>query len=129
MKGHFAVVKLLVKADPSALDVCDTTGSTALHCAARFGHAAIVAYLAQRGASLNIPMWASGATALHLAALQNHIDVVQVLCECGASILVRDAEGRTPLDTARAEEHNAIASYLWKRGNGEVTPALTCLPQ
>ena len=45
-----------------------------------------------------------GTTALHMAASWAHLDAVQFLVARGADPDLRDNDGRTPLDTARAAQ-------------------------
>src|SRR5262249_10550026 len=53
-----------------------------------------------------------GKTALHYAATAGHLRVITLLLEHGANTRLRDAEGDTPLDLARANGKSAAVALL-----------------
>lgn len=118
------------------------SGYTPLHYASRSGHTDVAALLLQFGARpplLLIPPYkrlfdghplifippppgagadpnrqtkAGGATPLHRAAFMGHVDVVQLCLRAGADPSIRDADGKTSLDKAVQQGHEAVAEAL-----------------
>jgi len=102
-------------------DKCDvhqvepTSGRTALHKAAFWGHNAMVEYLVKE---LKLDPNAQdnyGDTPLHEAAKFGHDTVVRHLIMGGANKLVKNKEGKTPIDLAR-EYNKVIALQLLTTG-------------
>ena len=54
-------------------------------------------------------------TPLHLAAAEGHLAVVQYLSDHGVLLTPRDRWGNTPLDEARANNHEQIVRFLEER--------------
>ena len=79
-----------------------TTGMTALHWAASYGHAAVVDILLRVVADVEARD-AYGCTPLHWAAQYGHAAVVERLIRAGADIEARDAQGRSPRDMTSPE--------------------------
>jgi len=79
--GSLQRVKALVEADSTLVDVRDSDGSTALHCAVWKGHQAVCEYLLSIGADVNAQNnnghW--GTTPLHAAAHANQALIAQML--------------------------------------------------
>ena len=84
-------------------------GYTALHAAAdvagardgvNLGQLEIVYVLLQAGCRLNIQARSNGETALHRAAAAGRFRIVELLVNYGAKMLVKDREGRIPLQLA-----------------------------
>ncbi len=78
------------------VDAMDTTGLTALHCAAYTGHSVVIDALLAAGASVNMRA-RDGSTPLHMAAARCNPDAVRALVSNGGSVVAKDARGATPL--------------------------------
>jgi ankyrin repeat protein len=97
-------------------------GRSALCEAAGEGRADVVAHLLDRGAAIDeIPensdilevQRAQGLkNALGVAALEGSLEVVKLLLERGADVKVKDSKGRSALQLAEAEKHEAVAEIL-----------------
>jgi len=105
------VVKLAPKADVN--DVEPTSGRTALHKAAFFGHSKTVQFLISKGAKINVQDY-DGDTPLHDAVKHDNVGVVDILVNAGADGSIKNKEGRTPLEVALHHGHKKIESILQK---------------
>jgi ankyrin repeat protein len=116
--GDLKKVKALVEADSNLINVRDSDGSTALHCAVWKGHQAVVAYLLSAGADVNAHNnnghW--GTTPLHAAAHANQAAIAQMLIEHGADATARDLDGKTPLYHTTFHKAKAAAKVLQNNG-------------
>lgn len=118
--GCTDAVKALIhhQADVNATlnDAGNYTGMTPLHYAAENGHIEAVIALIANGAKVNAAQVDAGActgtTPLHGAAEQGYLNVVQTLVESGADTMVKDAEGKTPLDLAADSGKQKIVDFL-----------------
>ncbi|KOB72280.1 Acyl-CoA binding protein [Operophtera brumata] len=100
-------VKQLLKKNPELHNERDEDGLTALHWASdRDSTEALKAAL--DGGCLVNAVDSSGQTALHYAATCGHIESIKILILAGAS-LIKDEDGKTPLDLA---ENNEIRKIL-----------------
>ncbi len=106
--GQFDIVKLLVE---NGADINFQNESAALFGAASQGSRHIVEYLIQKGAEINYQN-SKGQTALMQAAYWGWLDNVKVLIKYKADASVRDKEGHTALDLAKASKHIDVADYL-----------------
>jgi ankyrin repeat protein len=101
--GLDPVLKWLLEKDQRAvgfkIDKRDTTGSTALHWAARNGHVGTVRTLIDRGAVVDVTDNA-GRTPLAGAATNGHGMIIEVLLARGATIDSRTNSGATPIHLA-----------------------------
>jgi len=94
--------KLVGKADVNQVEA--TSGRTALHKAAFWGHVEMVTYLVQE-LKLNVNAQDNyGDTPLHDASKFGHADVVKVLVEGGADVTLKNKKGQDAI--ALAVEHN-----------------------
>ncbi|MCG8340444.1 MAG: ankyrin repeat domain-containing protein, partial [Cytophagales bacterium] len=66
-KGDFKEVKRLIEQEEADVNVSDSKGKSALHCAAERGHKELAAYLTEQGAAVDTAD-NDGNTPLHLAA-------------------------------------------------------------
>lgn len=95
-----------------AIESLGASGQTALLRAAEQGHKNVLEILQAQGANLKATD-IKGRTALHLAAEDNHLDAVKWLSIQAPSLVQeRDTEGRTAMDVAQANEHQAIVDCL-----------------
>jgi len=116
MHGSLPVVKeLAAKADVHQLEL--SSGRSALHKAAFWGHIETVLFLA-RDLKLNVNQQDyNGDTAAHDAARFGHINVVRALVENGANVGVRNKAGLTVADVAAQYEKPDIVGYLKGHSN------------
>lgn len=91
-------------------------GCSALQMAAGDGITEAISYLLDCGAPINeIPNSSSNykfATALCEAALQGHLDAVKLLLENGADVNGLDRNGKTALELAEMNKHDACIDIL-----------------
>ena len=117
-KGDVVTLKTLFAEDRKLIEVKDSDGSTALHCATWKGHEAVVQWLLSVGADIGAhnenDHW--GTTALHAAAHANQARIAQLLIDAGADVNAKDREGRTPLFHTSFHKANATAKVLLNHG-------------
>ena len=85
---------------------------TPLMLAAGNGHSEVVRPLAEAGPDVDDIEITRGWTALIWAAKCGHVETVRTLLDLGADATIRDAQGRSAFDWARANRHPAIARLL-----------------
>eukprot|EP01043_Picozoa_sp_COSAG02_P032340 COSAG02_NODE_2156_length_9643_cov_55.052761_9_plen_440_part_00 len=91
-----------------------SSGRTALHKAAWWGHVPVACYLLHTcGLKPNVLDF-NGDTALHDAARFGHVELSQVLLSSGADINIVNKEGQTPYQTAVEYEKPEVAELLAK---------------
>jgi len=90
-----------------------SSGRTALHKAAFWGHADTISFLISQKANLDITDF-NGDTALHDACRFGHLPVVQLLLKAGAKSDITNKEGQTPLAIATLYRKTAIVDELSK---------------
>jgi FOG: Ankyrin repeat len=88
-----------------------------LHSAAAARSVPIARLLLEHGAPVNARQGGSGFgfTPLMEAAFNGQVDMVQILLDHGADPQLRDEEGRTAADHARARGHASLAESLGSR--------------
>jgi hypothetical protein len=115
MHGSLGPARELVrsgKADPNQLEA--TSGRSALHKAAFWGHTAMTKYLATEAkVNLNVQD-VYGDTALHDGAKFGHEAVVKALVDAGANTTLKNKAGKTPLDLAKEHNKPKVVSVLEK---------------
>ena len=86
--------------------------STALMCAAIYGHEDIVVMLLAAGADVNV--WNNGGnTALMFAAQNGHENIVRILLDVlGIDVNKQNEQKKTALDMARYKNYSAIIKHL-----------------
>ena len=85
---------------------------TPLRHAAMENRTDVTLLLLHRGADVNKRSGLTQSTALHMAAQYNNTDVIEVLLKHGASTNIKDDEGRTPINLARAKNNEAAVRLL-----------------
>ena len=85
---------------------------TALRCAAMRNRTDVTILLLDRGADVNKRGGWDQSTALHMAAWYNSTDVIELLLKHGASTNIKDRDGSTPIDIARAKNNEAAVRLL-----------------
>jgi hypothetical protein len=107
-REDMAIVRALVE---RGADVNQGSPS-ALWMAVAGRYAAIVRHLLESGADVHAASPETGHAPLHVAAMRGWADLVGLLLEHGADPGQRDKAGRTPLDWARLNHHEAAARPL-----------------
>lgn len=104
---------MLLKADHSLLEMVDPEGRTALHWSTKHPNLRCLEVLI-KGTRKNIldHVDAEHATALHWSVLCQHEEHAVKLLRAGASVRVADAEGRTPLHYAVANDSQRLLKHL-----------------
>jgi len=83
-----------------------------IHAAAMQGHAEVVRHLLTAGAAPNVQTNPQGYAPLHSSAWAGHVETVHVLVAAGADRTLRNYRGETPAETARRQNHHALAAQL-----------------
>jgi uncharacterized protein len=113
--GHEPVVRQLLE-HRAKVDVASSNGMRVmpLHSAAAARSVAIARLLIEHGAPVNARQGGGshGFTPLMEAAFNGQADMVETLLRHGADPGLRDEEGRTAADHARARGHGAVAERL-----------------
>ena len=94
--GFEGLARMLLRSEPSLVEMADHTHSTALHVAAFSGHMGVVSILIDAQASV-IAVDHGGNTPLHRALLEGKLPVAQVLVAHGADVNALGQESSTPL--------------------------------
>ena len=108
--GHETTAKLLLECG-AAVNHARDSGATPLYVACSNGHAATVRLLLERGAAVNEAK-IGGWTPLLTASSNGHVEAVRKLLHAGAKKDVRDADGSSALDMARAKKHEKVCALL-----------------
>src|SRR5690606_805799 len=109
---HGSVGKM--KAIASEVDVHEleqSSGRSALHKAAYWGHIKAVRYLLERGLDVNVQDHC-GDTALHDATRFGHVEVAAALIDAGTNLSLTNSDDQTPLDLAAEYGKGEIAERL-----------------
>ncbi|XP_065072837.1 eye-specific diacylglycerol kinase isoform X2 [Ochlerotatus camptorhynchus] len=111
--GDLVMLKDLHLQGYSLLSI-DSSGQTALHYAARYGHKDIVRYLISYAPNSIVNMIdnETGQTALHKAASSKRRSICYMLVAAGASLIIQDNNGRTARLLALEAEDRELAAYL-----------------
>ncbi len=81
----------------------DKNGLTMLHHLGMTYRTNPARYLITHGATVNEPNQ-NGVTPLHLAALSGQIEMIELFAQSGGNFLVKDKDGKTPLDYAKHKQ-------------------------
>ena len=91
---------------------------TPIHVAAMQNHLYAVQLLAENGAEIDKTSEGAGfQTALHIAAQCAYIEIVCCLIKYGADVMLKNGEGKVPLESARTEETRRIIREEQDRRN------------
>ncbi|MES9843850.1 MAG: ankyrin repeat domain-containing protein [Candidatus Sedimenticola sp. 6PFRAG5] len=111
LNGHTPAVKQLLDAG-AGTELGDKGGYTALMLAASNNHGETVQLLLEYGASPDRQENTRGWSALIWAAKQGHLETVYALLAAGADRQLRDSDGKTALDWAKAGLHAEVIDSL-----------------
>lgn len=113
--GHERAVQFLLE-HGARVDTASSNGMHVmpLHSAAAARSVPIARLLLEHGAPVNARQGGgdSGFTPLMEAAFNGQVDMVEILVDHGADRHLRDEEGRTAADHARARGHDSLAERL-----------------
>jgi ankyrin repeat protein len=110
--GHADIVARLLAAGADVTAVDPSMRATALHAAAYAGRTDAARLLIEGGVDIDRQGPVNGYTALHDAIWQNNIDTAKVIIEGGADLRLKNHEGQTPLDFARAKHRKEIVAMI-----------------
>ncbi len=110
--GHasLAAYLLAVGADPLARSV-NALENLPIHAAAAGRHAGIIALLLAAGTPVDTTQH-GGYTALHAAANAGDLASLEVLLTSGADVNIKAGNGKSALDLAEANHHDAVIARL-----------------
>jgi serine/threonine-protein phosphatase 6 regulatory ankyrin repeat subunit B len=116
--GRVEAARLLLDAgaDPTRTN---SDGATPLMAAAASGHPEVLRLLLERGAPVDAvhpgKAWLdaiSGWTAFHNACCNNHPECAEALARAGCDVRLKDSKGKTGLEVAEAQGHDAVVTRL-----------------
>lgn len=113
--GHTEITRLLLEAGADVRAVDPGMKATALHAAAYAGRTEPARLLIQYGIAIDAQGPYNGYSALHDAIWQNNVETARVIIEAGADLALRNHEGQTPLEMARARGRSEIAALIERR--------------
>jgi hypothetical protein len=111
--GDHEALAVLLAAPGCEVNAKDEEGRTALHFACGYGEIACAEALLAAKANADATDKNSN-TALHYAAGYGRRDVVQLLVDAGASVVLKNADGKSPIDVARLNNQAEVLQALEK---------------
>jgi len=111
--GNATLVRNILATNPDK-NIRDDFGDTALHLAMFQSNLNVVKLLLDYGFDPNAKIEHNGYTPLHNAVAANNVAAARLLLQYGANKNIRDCDGLTPLDKARKEGKQELASLLYK---------------
>lgn len=109
--GREKVIDLLAK-NGGDVNAVNQAGRTPLYSAVQANHLQAVQALIKHKANPNAKIGQSRETVLHLACSSGRFQIAEALLEGGADPKVRDADGKTPGDYAKAKGDKALVKLL-----------------
>jgi ankyrin repeat protein len=116
--GHAGIVRRLLDAGADLTAVDPGMRATALHAAAYAGRTEAARILIERGIDIDKQGPVNGYTALHDAIWQNNVDTAEAIIEGGANLGVKNHDGQTPLDFAKAKKRKEIVTMIERAARG-----------
>jgi hypothetical protein len=111
--GDHEALAILLAAPACDVNAKDDEGRTALHFACGYGEIACAEALLSAKADADA-MDKNSNTALHYAAGYGRREVVQLLVDAGASVVLKNADGKSPIDVARLNNQAEVLQALEK---------------
>lgn len=111
--GDHESLAVLLKQPGVAVNAADGEGRTALHFACGYGELQCVEALLDARAEVDA-VDKNANTALHYAAGYGKVEVVRLLVDAGASVVLKNADGKSPLDVARLNSQEDVLACLEK---------------
>lgn len=119
--GHTHVVRVLLEAKETNLNLKDAEGWTPLMWAINYRHSGVVKLLLEHKADVDIRDRA-GMTPLHFATRYGQFEVARVILQTGrADVNIQDLTGLTPLHQVARWKQNDIAQLILRTGVADVT--------
>ncbi|KAI0198853.1 Glycerophosphoryl diester phosphodiesterase family-domain-containing protein [Astrocystis sublimbata] len=113
--NFYGIVGMLVEAGVD-INWQDSTGETALHIAARFGHAECARILiegsSEQKADLGLTENSFAWNALHISAVDGHLAVAELLVNAGIDVSKPDSFGWTAKEHAALRGHLDVVTFL-----------------
>ncbi len=110
--GQIEIARFLLMngADPG-LCASNPSKVNALHAAVAKQNLALCELFISKGVNVNTPQ-AQNISPLHSAAHRGNLQLVRLLVENGADVNFKSDEGKTAIDFARIDRHQAVVDYL-----------------
>lgn len=113
--GQVEITSLLLEAGASLTAVDPGMKATALHAAAYAGRTDAARLLIEYGIDVDAQGPFNGYTALHDAIWQNNVETARLIVEAGANLSLRNHDGQTPLEMAKARGRRQIVAIIEQR--------------
>jgi ankyrin repeat protein len=117
--GLTEIVRLLLEAGADVTAVDPEMKATALHAAAYAGRTEAAKLLIQYKVEIDKQGPYNGYTALHDAIWQGHIETAKVILAAGANLNLKNHQGQTPLEFARARGNQELVALLEQKSGSE----------
>ena len=118
-EGLTNIVRLLLEAGADVTAVDPGMKATALHAAAYAGRTEAARLLIEYKVEIDKQGPYNGYTALHDAIWQGHLETARVIIEAGANLTLKNNQGQTPLEFARARGNQELVALLEHRNQGK----------
>jgi len=109
--GDHEALTVLLATPGVAVNEADSEGRTALHFACGYGEVKCAEALLDAKADVNATD-KNANTALHYAAGYGKVEIVSLLVSSGASVVLKNGDGKTPIDVARLNEQEEVLRVL-----------------
>ena len=111
-EGLTEIVRLLLEAGADVTAVDPGMKATALHAAAYAGRMEAAKLLIEYKVEIDKQGPYNGYTALHDAIWRGHVETARVIIEAGANLTLKNNQGQTPLEFARARSNKELVALL-----------------
>ena len=113
LKADVDIVQVLLRFG-AKVDIVSRDGTLPIHDAALGGHPQVIQDILTHGGKVNAKTRDGGQTPLHIAAENGKFKAAPMLLGYDADPTIKDAKGRTPLDTAERAGAAEIVALLRK---------------
>ena len=111
-EGLSEIVRLLLEAGADVTAVDPGMKATALHAAAYAGRTEAAKLLIEYKVEIDKQGPYNGYTALHDAIWSGHVETAKVIIAAGANLSLKNNQGQTPLEFARARGNQELVALL-----------------